>query len=349
MAKEAVVQYEAATADVYDVLNAVLNAWRPDLLNFEVDAQFVPKGFKVGGRHERATAVLPPERYARWCPDVVVEVAKDAWGVADATLRKALMDHALAHVAVTEGGELVKAVEDAAVFTKLYQRHGAYTEELRRLEGVLQQRVLPGTEGPGVDEVALPARGVEARAAEAGDINAEIAAVRAEVSDDPFDEEGPEEDEVDADEEEPAAPEPEEPVPQVKASGPERCACCGHECGADEVSVHGLGGQVWRYCCVPCLVKDTQRRSHEPGGVLGSAEEGPAPDDEDFVPTPEYQDEVARRLKALGAPQGRRVEPLVQDPEVHIPQQLEYEAPTRPDGTEGATHTFVTGAPTHDQ
>jgi hypothetical protein len=97
------------------------------------------------------------------------------------------------------------------------------------------------------------------------------------------------------------------------------------------------------------LVKDTQRRSHEPGGVLGSAEEGPAPDDEDFVPTPEYQDEVARRLKALGAPQGRRVEPLVQDPEVHIPQQLEYEAPTRPDGTEGATHTFVTGAPTHDQ
>lgn len=343
MANEAVVQYEAATADVYDVLNAVLNAWRPDLLNFEVDAQFVPKGFKVGGRLERATAVLPPERYARWCPDVVVEVAKDAWGVADETLRKALMDHALAHVAVTEGGELVKAVEDAAVFTKLYQRHGAYTEELRRLEGVLQQRVLPGTEGPGVDDVALPARGVEAR------VDADGASDTA-----PDDQDGPDsdpfaEDVEQDDEDEPAPPEPEEPVPQATASGFERCVCCGHECGADKVSVHGLDGQVWPYCTVDCLVKDTQRRSHEPGGVLGSAEGGPAPDDEDFVPTPEYQDEVARRLRALGPPQGRRVEPLMQDPEVHVPQALEYDAPTRPDGTEGSKHTFVTGAPTHDQ
>ena len=338
MTKEGAVPYSAVTDDVYAALRAVIGAWRPDLANFEIDAQFVPKSFKVAGRLERATAVLPPERYARWCPDVIVELAEDAWGSAGDDHRKALLDHALAHVAVTDGGQLVKATEDAAVFTKLYQRHGAYTEELRRLEGVLQQRVLPGTEGPGVDDVAMPARGVEARAdADAADVLAAAAdpAPLEELDDadeDPFAED---------DDEDAEAPEPEEPVPQVVMSGPEHCACCGKACGEQRVAVHGLGGEVWPYCSTECLVKDTQRRSHEPGGVLASADDGPMPDDEDFEPDEAYVAEVTRRLSRLSAQEPVRRRRRDEDVDPALGGGLEYATPAEI-GEERVVHVFKT-------
>lgn len=73
--------------------------------------------------------------------EAVVIVNRLAWQALSQEARRALVDHELSHLARDDEGDLTLAGHDVEEFAAVIRRHGLWTEELRLIGRVVQERL----------------------------------------------------------------------------------------------------------------------------------------------------------------------------------------------------------------
>lgn len=73
--------------------------------------------------------------------EAVIVISRQIWDLLQPAQRRALVDHELCHLTRNDDGDLALAQHDVEEFAAVIRRHGLWTEELRAVGRVVQERL----------------------------------------------------------------------------------------------------------------------------------------------------------------------------------------------------------------
>lgn len=135
--------WERATPDVIEMAESLINQFHPALQRARIGLMFRDVAPVSGGKRTLGKAQKVPDQ---WQPflreplDFIIWLAHDQWIGMSPQQRRALLDHELCHLHLDEMDRAVIIPHDIEEFVCIVERHGAWLEDLRRMQRVMQDQ-----------------------------------------------------------------------------------------------------------------------------------------------------------------------------------------------------------------